>query len=62
MNDFDGWKQALKDHPDVTCKSYPNLNHLFMPGAGKSKPQEYLQPGHFDGGVVNDIADWILKS
>jgi fermentation-respiration switch protein FrsA (DUF1100 family) len=57
--DFDGWKAALGSRPSVRFKLYPNLNHLFVVGKGKSTPAEYEQPGHVDGEVVSDIADWI---
>jgi len=59
--DFDGWKHVLGSRANVTLKLYPNLNHLFMAGEGKSKPSEYDQPGHVDQTVVEDIARWILR-
>lgn len=59
MQDFNGWKQGLKDKTNVTFKSYPKLNHLFMSGEGKSTPDEYMQSGHVDKEVINDIAGWI---
>ena len=46
---------------NVSFKMYPELNHLFVAGKGKSLPQEYEQPGHVDQTVVADIANWILK-
>ena len=60
--DFDGWKKALGSRPGVTFKLYPDLNHLFMTGEGKSKPAEYEQASHVAESVVNDIADWIQKT
>jgi dienelactone hydrolase len=60
--DFAGWKKALASRPSVTFKLYPDLNHLFMPGEGKSKPAEYMSPGHVAEPVVTDIAAWILKT
>ena len=41
MADFAIWKQQLAGHTNATLKSYPRLNHLFMEGEGKSKPEEY---------------------
>ncbi|MDD3732248.1 MAG: alpha/beta hydrolase, partial [candidate division Zixibacteria bacterium] len=59
MQDFNGWKKGMKGKNNVTFKSYPKLNHLFMSGEGKSTPDEYMQPGHVDKEVLVDIAGWI---
>ena len=48
MVDFNLWKQALRSRDDVTLITYPRLNHLFMTGAGKSTPSEYLTPGNVE--------------
>ena len=60
MKDFDIWKAALAGHANVTLKSYPALNHLFIEGKGKSVPAEYMTPGHVSGEAIGDIARWIL--
>jgi dienelactone hydrolase len=60
MTDFAAWKKGLAGKPNVTFKSYPKLDHLFLAGEGKSSPAEYEKPGHVDSAVVNDIAAWIL--
>jgi uncharacterized protein len=60
MTDFAAWKKGLAGKPNVTFKSYPKLDHLFLAGEGKSSPAEYEKPGHVDAAVVNDIAVWIL--
>jgi fermentation-respiration switch protein FrsA (DUF1100 family) len=57
--DFEGWKNRLGSRPTVTLKLYPNLNHLFIAGEGKSTPAEYERPGHVAETVVSDIAEWI---
>lgn len=57
--DFDGWSKALSGRPNVTLKLYPNLNHLFMEGEGKSKPQEYEQKGSVAQTVIDDLASWM---
>jgi uncharacterized protein len=62
VTDFDGWKQALASRPGVTFKLYPELNHLFMAGQGKSTPAEYSQSSHVAESVITDIAEWILKT
>ena len=59
---FEDWKKALTSSANVTFKLYPQLNHLFIPGEGKSTPQEYDQGGHVAEQVVSDIADWIIKT
>ena len=61
MADLEGWRKALNGKSGVTLKSYPTLNHLFMPGEGKSKPSEYDQPGHIPEFVLDDIAGWIRQ-
>jgi hypothetical protein len=60
MTDFAAWKKGLAGKPNVTFKSYPKLDHLFLAGEGKSSPAEYEKPGHVDPAVVNDVAAWIL--
>lgn len=59
MADFNLWKEALSARPDVTLKSYPDLNHMFIPGQGKSTPSEYDKPGSVSPEVVDDVAAWI---
>jgi dienelactone hydrolase len=61
MADFRGWESALAGLPKATLKSYPKLNHAFVPGEGTSRPQEYEQPGHVDPAVVEDLAAWIKR-
>ena len=58
--DFAKWKAALVSRRDVTFRSYPELNHLFIAGTGPSLPVEYLVPGHVAEDVIRDIANWIL--
>ena len=55
MKDFEGWREALKGRANVTPKSYPNLNHLFIAGTGKSTPAEYQNPGKVAEQVIDDI-------
>ena len=59
MKDFSNWKTALQDRKNVTLRSYPALNHLFIAGEGKSTPTEYQKPLHVDVSVVDDIVKWI---
>jgi dienelactone hydrolase len=62
MEDFKRWRDALTGRSSVTFKSYPALNHLFIPGRGPSMPAEYQQPGHVAEEVVRDIAAWVLRT
>jgi dienelactone hydrolase len=59
--DLQGWKSALAGHRNVTIKTYPALNHLFIAGEGKSTPAEYERPGHVSASVIADIAGWIMR-
>jgi fermentation-respiration switch protein FrsA (DUF1100 family) len=59
---FDDWKKGLEGSTQVTFKLYPELNHLFIAGKGKSTPQEYEKGGYVAEQVVSDIADWVLKT
>jgi len=61
LADLQGWRDALGGRANVTIKSYPTLNHLFLPGEGKSTPSEYDRAGHIPDFVLDDIADWIRK-
>lgn len=61
MEDFNIWKKELSQHKNVILKSYPQLNHLFMTGEGKAKPEEYNLPNSFDIEVIKDIVDWVIK-
>ena len=62
MRDFNLWKAELLGRPNLTFRSYPALNHLFIAGEGKSLPAEYDAPGHIQQEVIRDIANWILRS
>ena len=57
--DLDIWKEALQDKSNVSIKVYPDLNHLFMSGLGKSSPNEYIEPSNVSPEVIKDIAEWI---
>ena len=59
MEEFAKWKTALGARRDVTFRSYPLLNHLFIAGSGPSLPAEYQVPGHVAEEVILDLASWI---
>lgn len=62
MEDFAGWKKAFAGHKNATLRSYPDLNHLFQAGEGKSKPAEYQKAGHVAPEVIDDVAKWVLSA
>jgi dienelactone hydrolase len=62
QKDFDRWKSALAKRPNATFHSYPDLNHLFISGKGRSLPAEYVNPANVSPAVIGDIADWIAAS
>jgi uncharacterized protein len=58
--DFANWQKALAGHANATLKPYPSLNHLLIPGAGPSKPEEYFVAGqHVSPEIINDLAAWL---
>ena len=61
MEDFAKWKAAVGSRGAVTLKSYSELNHLFMAGAGPSAPAEYMTAGHVAEEVVRDISAWVTS-
>ena len=61
MTDFNLWKQTLSSNPKNRFISYPTLNHPFMAGTGKSKPDEYEKPNNVDEQVIKDISAWIKE-
>jgi dienelactone hydrolase len=62
MKDFGRWKAALGGRANVSFHTYPELNHLFMAGTGKSLPTEYLVPSNVAPAVIDDIAKWIAAA
>lgn len=59
MDNFNAWKAALSDKPNVSFKLYDTLNHLFIRGSGDPNPQEYYVEGKVDQRVIDDISDFI---
>jgi dienelactone hydrolase len=59
--DYERWHSALVAKPNVEFHLYPALNHLFLPGTGKSLPAEYAVRGHVPVEVIEDIANWIKR-
>jgi hypothetical protein len=44
----------------VTVSTYPGLNHLFMPGEGQSRPEEYTTLNHVAEQVIADLGEWLV--
>ncbi len=61
-SNFQAWSDALANNRNVTLRTYPDLDHLFMHGTGASKPSDYARPDHVSAEVVESIATWILPS
>ncbi|ROL59721.1 DUF3887 domain-containing protein [Bacteroidetes/Chlorobi group bacterium ChocPot_Mid] len=59
--DFEIWKQELAGKEKVEFKLYPKLNHIFMEGKGKSRPEEYTNASHIPEYVIDDIVKFILR-
>ncbi|MCL1895120.1 MAG: alpha/beta hydrolase [Clostridiales bacterium] len=63
--DLPAWQDALAGRSNATFNLYEGLNHFLFPSAGYGKDEwekEYSAPGHTDGQVLEDIADWILSN
>ncbi len=54
--DYNTWQKELKTFPNVQFKLYDKLNHFFIEGTGKSKPEEYDVEGNVPEYVIDDIA------
>jgi fermentation-respiration switch protein FrsA (DUF1100 family) len=61
-SNFQAWSDALSNDKNVTLRTYPDLDHLFIHGTGASKPTDYARLGHVSLEVVEDIATFILPS
>jgi len=61
MTDFNNWKVALGSSKTVTLKSYPTVNHMFIPVNGPATGAEYDQPGHVESDVIEDVASWVKQ-
>jgi alpha-beta hydrolase superfamily lysophospholipase len=58
--DYQEWCQALKANQQPhTCRSFERLNHLMLPGQGRSLPAEYRQPGHVPAQVIRSIRRFV---
>ncbi|WP_135805865.1 alpha/beta hydrolase [Halorussus marinus] len=59
--DLAEWREALGEDPGVSFRTYPRLNHLFMPGEGKPGRGEYFRENHVAKAVVTDVASFAAE-
>ncbi|PKK39291.1 hypothetical protein ABB02_01523 [Clostridiaceae bacterium JG1575] len=59
--DQQAWKAALSKNPKAEFKTYPGLNHLFLPTQGKPIPEDYAVPGTIPSQVLEDLAAFFKK-
>jgi dienelactone hydrolase len=57
--DYNAFRSELRGRPNTAFHLYPDLNHLFQKGKGKSTPSEYMKAAPVDAKVVEDIARWV---
>jgi dienelactone hydrolase len=53
------WQAGLKGAPHVSIETVPGLNHLFIAGEGKPRPDEYATPGFVAPVVIARIAEFV---
>lgn len=58
--DYTAWQDLTKGMKNVMMKSYPNLNHLFMPSIN-GDISDYEIPAHVEQIVIDDMGTWILE-
>ena len=59
--DYELFHRGLTGRKNVEFHLFPELNHLFMSGAGVPGPAEYDVAGHIDIRVINAIADFARR-
>lgn len=57
--DYAAWQTLLSGKDNVHFGLYPGLNHLFMKSTDGAL-SDYDLPGHVDGQVTEDIAEWLI--
>jgi dienelactone hydrolase len=61
--DYRGWEKALGSRKNARLLWYPAMSGLFISGAGKAEPAEYLQRRRaFEERVLDEIASWIASA
>ena len=57
--DWQRWRGAFHDDPQVAFKLYDGLNHFGIRVEGDDDLAGYSAPGHVDAQLVADVAAWI---
>jgi uncharacterized protein len=57
-SDYVEWQKLFEGMDNVQFRSYPGLNHLFMPSI-EGTTADYEVPAHIDDSVIKDITSWI---
>ncbi len=60
--DFELWKKALAGRDNVKFQTYKNCFHIFIETDAKPGPWNYEMQGNVTAVLIDDMADWILKS
>lgn len=62
MVDFNLWEKAFSDKENWTMKSFPGLTHAFTAGQKAEGASVYYHDEKVDKQVIQDIADFILRT
>ena len=61
--DLELWRAAFAGNARARLVLYPDLNHLFMTGTGKSTPAEYIaETGHVAEAVIADVQRFVVDA
>ncbi|RAG85696.1 hypothetical protein DN069_10650 [Streptacidiphilus pinicola] len=58
-DDLARWRAGLDGRAGVSFSVHEKADHCFFVGEGPARPADYAVPGHVDGAVVAEVADWI---
>lgn len=61
MDEYELWYNEFSNYENWSFKTYENLNHLMIAGAGIPSPEEYSIEGDIDEKVIKDITNWITN-
>ncbi len=61
MEEFNMWKETVGNLDNFKFISYPELNHLMMPGEGTPNSEEYMVKNKVSENVINDIYNFIME-
>lgn len=53
------WTAALDADDSVRFETYPDVNHLLIPGTGTPTQGEYVQQGNVSETLVDDLVTWL---